>query len=176
MSVYSKQERKWVRILLLNRPTSTQISLALVLFLFSASTVCSREIDVAFRSNQDVFETHPQTEFKPPVDQDAAVTKLMWTSWKRRLDDTVKQQFARVATAAFGKTDVHAVVEISYVVTKKGEVKRLVLETKSTNSIFNKLALQAVLSVRGNKYLLDFPPGVAESEVQMRTVLQHPAI
>jgi hypothetical protein len=149
------------------------ILLPLMLLLFSPASAYG-EVDTGTHINQDCPDPFGCTG-EPDTKMHSGLTEMRWNNWESRLNDGIKEQFERDATAALRKTDERFYVAIRYVVTDKAEIKDAVFDTKSSNAVCNRLAMQTVYSLSGNKQLLTFPPAVPlEKAVGLLTILRYP--
>jgi hypothetical protein len=149
------------------------IFLPFMLLLFSLASAYGGQ-DAGTRPNEDCPDPFGCAG-KPDTTIHSDLTEMLWDNWESRVNYGVKEQFERDATVALKNTDERFYVAILYVVTDKAEIKDAVFDTKSSNAVCNRLAMQTVYSFSNNKQLLTFPRAVPpEKAVRLLTILRYP--
>lgn len=102
------------------------------------------------------------------LEPESAELKADWEQWHSRVAQEIRRRFVSMANNAFNKTRAFsAVASASYTVTRDGRITQVHLLQKSSNPIFNAIALTAITSVSTNS-ILEFPISSTQTAVNKK--------
>lgn len=94
----------------------------------------------------------------------SAEMQLLWDAWHKRVAETIFTKFNALAQLAF-KHSPPLACEVSYAVSRDGQIGNLTVIQKSSSPMFNAMLLGVVKSMNGNP-VLQFPPGSRRQYVE----------
>jgi hypothetical protein len=114
-------------------------------------------------------DNEPMPSFPPPQppnksqvqqnDPDSSPDmQLAWDAWHRRVAEAIYQRFNFLAKLGF-KHSPPLLCQVSYTVTRDGQINNVQVQQNSNNMLFNIIVVQTVKSLNGDVSLLTFPQG-----------------
>ena len=94
----------------------------------------------------------------------SAEMQLLWDAWHKRVAETIFTRFNSLAQMAF-KHSPPLACEVSYAVSRDGQIGNVAVLQKSSSPMFNAMLLGVVKSMNGNP-VLQFPPGSRRQYVE----------
>lgn len=99
-----------------------------------------------------------QQQMQPQDPDSSPEMQVAWDLWHKRVASAIYTRFNFLAKLAF-RHSPPLLCQVSYVVSRDGQIQNIQVQQKSTNVLFNVIVFQTVKSLNGDINLLQFPPG-----------------
>lgn len=119
-----------------------------------------------FGGEDEPMPTFPQQQPVAPMQSQAQQNDpdctpdmlLAWDIWHHRVAEAIYQRFNFLAKLGF-KHSPALLCQVSYVVTRDGQINNVQVQQNSPNILFNMIVVQTIKSLNGDVNLLTFPQG-----------------